>query len=109
MSLLEVRDLAVTFPTETERVAAVRGLNYHVDKGEVVALVKPQFEAGRSEVGRDGVVRDPDVRRRAIEGIAAFCREMGSEVIQTVPSCLPGPKGNVEEFIWFKTPQGCRS
>jgi oligopeptide/dipeptide ABC transporter ATP-binding protein len=47
MSLLEVRDLTVTFPTETERVAAVRGLNYHVDKGEVVALVG-ESGAGKS-------------------------------------------------------------
>ncbi|RDH77946.1 ABC transporter ATP-binding protein [Mycolicibacterium moriokaense] len=47
MSLLEVRDLSVTFPTETERVAAVRGLNYHVDAGEVVALVG-ESGAGKS-------------------------------------------------------------
>ena len=47
MSLLEVRDLTVTFPTETERVAAVRGMNYHVDKGEVVALVG-ESGAGKS-------------------------------------------------------------
>jgi oligopeptide/dipeptide ABC transporter ATP-binding protein len=47
MSLLEVRDLTVTFPTETEQVAAVRGLNYHVDKGEVVALVG-ESGAGKS-------------------------------------------------------------
>ena len=47
MSLLEVRDLTVTFPTETERVAAVRGMNYHVDAGEVVALVG-ESGAGKS-------------------------------------------------------------
>ncbi len=47
MSLLEVRDLTVTFPTETERVAAVRGMNYHVDEGEVVALVG-ESGAGKS-------------------------------------------------------------
>ncbi len=47
MSLLEVRDLTVAFPTETERVAAVRGMNYHVDKGEVVALVG-ESGAGKS-------------------------------------------------------------
>ena len=47
MSLLEVRDLTVGFPTETERVAAVRGMNYHVDKGEVVALVG-ESGAGKS-------------------------------------------------------------
>ena len=47
MSLLEVRDLTVTFPTETEQVAAVRGMNYHVDKGEVVALVG-ESGAGKS-------------------------------------------------------------
>ena len=47
MSLLEVRDLTVAFPTETERVSAVRGMNYHVDKGEVVALVG-ESGAGKS-------------------------------------------------------------
>ncbi len=68
--------------------------------GELVALVKPQFEAGKEEVSRGrGVIRDPEVRARAIEGVVAELAEAGFEVIAQCDSTLPGPKGNVEAFV----------
>ena len=66
---------------------------------EAVVLVKPQFEAGRAEVGRGGVVRDPDVRRRVVRQVAEAALAWGGETVGAVDSGLPGPKGNREVFL----------
>jgi 23S rRNA (cytidine1920-2'-O)/16S rRNA (cytidine1409-2'-O)-methyltransferase len=66
--------------------------------GEVLAMVKPQFELGRERVGR-GVVRDATDRREAILGVASSARALGLGVLGFAPSGLPGPKGNVETFV----------
>jgi 23S rRNA (cytidine1920-2'-O)/16S rRNA (cytidine1409-2'-O)-methyltransferase len=67
--------------------------------GELLAMVKPQFELGRSRVGR-GVVRDQGDRREAVLGVAEAARRLGLSVRGFAPSGLPGPKGNVETFVW---------
>jgi 23S rRNA (cytidine1920-2'-O)/16S rRNA (cytidine1409-2'-O)-methyltransferase len=64
-----------------------------------LVLVKPQFEAGRKEVGRGGVVRDRDVRRRVLREIAGMAPGCGATVAGVVDSGLPGPKGNHEFFL----------
>lgn len=67
--------------------------------GEILAMVKPQFELGRKRVGRGGVVRDPDDRREAVAGIADFALGMGLNLLGVAPTGLPGPKGNLETFL----------
>jgi 23S rRNA (cytidine1920-2'-O)/16S rRNA (cytidine1409-2'-O)-methyltransferase len=67
--------------------------------GEVLAMVKPQFELGRKRVGR-GVVRDAGDRREAILGVALAARDLGLPVRGFASSGLPGPKGNRETFVW---------
>jgi 23S rRNA (cytidine1920-2'-O)/16S rRNA (cytidine1409-2'-O)-methyltransferase len=67
--------------------------------GEVLAMVKPQFELGKDRVGR-GVVRDAGDRREAIAKVAAAARELGLPVRGIASSGLPGPKGNRETFLW---------
>jgi 23S rRNA (cytidine1920-2'-O)/16S rRNA (cytidine1409-2'-O)-methyltransferase len=67
--------------------------------GEVLAMVKPQFELGRERVGR-GVVRDDGDRREAILAVAAAATELGLPVRGFASSGLPGPKGNRETFVW---------
>jgi 23S rRNA (cytidine1920-2'-O)/16S rRNA (cytidine1409-2'-O)-methyltransferase len=67
--------------------------------GEVLAMVKPQFELGRERVGK-GVVRDPADRREAILSVAGFARELGLVVRGFAASGLAGPKGNIETFVW---------
>jgi 23S rRNA (cytidine1920-2'-O)/16S rRNA (cytidine1409-2'-O)-methyltransferase len=64
-----------------------------------VLLVKPQFEAGKEEVGQGGVVRDPEVWRRVLEGVIEVGRDHGLEVDGVVASPLRGPAGNVEFFL----------
>ena len=66
---------------------------------EAVVLVKPQFEAGRAEVGKGGVVRDVEVRRRVVREIAEAALGWEGETVGAVDSGLPGPKGNRETFL----------
>jgi 23S rRNA (cytidine1920-2'-O)/16S rRNA (cytidine1409-2'-O)-methyltransferase len=66
-----------------------------------LALVKPQFEAGRSEVGKGGVVRDPEVHRRVVEEVSAQAGDWGARVEGVADSGLPGPKGNREFFLYL--------
>ncbi|MBX3204579.1 MAG: TlyA family RNA methyltransferase [Labilithrix sp.] len=68
--------------------------------GELVALVKPQFEVGRDEASRTrGVVRDPELRARAIEAAIADVREAGFEIRGSADCVIAGPKGNLEAFV----------
>ena len=65
-------------------------------------LVKPQFEAGRADVGKGGVVRDPAVRARVLREVAAAALGWGASVVGVVDSGLPGPKGNRELFLHLR-------
>jgi 23S rRNA (cytidine1920-2'-O)/16S rRNA (cytidine1409-2'-O)-methyltransferase len=67
--------------------------------GGIVALVKPQFEAGRAEVGKGGVVRDPVVHRRVLERIVSWAGRNGLSVAGIIPSPITGPSGNVEFLL----------
>ncbi len=67
--------------------------------GRAVLLVKPQFEVGRGEVGKGGVVRDDGARRAALEGIEAEARALGFEVLGHAESPVPGPAGNREWLL----------
>jgi 23S rRNA (cytidine1920-2'-O)/16S rRNA (cytidine1409-2'-O)-methyltransferase len=68
---------------------------------DCLAMVKPQFEVGRERVGKGGVVRDPALRRDAVGGVAACGVALGCSVQGFAPSGLPGPKGNLETFVWL--------
>jgi 23S rRNA (cytidine1920-2'-O)/16S rRNA (cytidine1409-2'-O)-methyltransferase len=67
---------------------------------DCLALVKPQFEVGRDCVGKGGVVRDPDLRRTALIDVGEAARQLGAAVLGYASSGLPGPKGNLESFVW---------
>jgi 23S rRNA (cytidine1920-2'-O)/16S rRNA (cytidine1409-2'-O)-methyltransferase len=81
------------------RLALPPVLHLCVPGWQVVVLVKPQFEAGRAEVAKGGVVRDPDVRRRVVREVAEAALSWGASVHGVVDSGLPGPKGNRETFL----------
>jgi 23S rRNA (cytidine1920-2'-O)/16S rRNA (cytidine1409-2'-O)-methyltransferase len=66
-----------------------------------LVLVKPQFEAGPEQVGKGGVVRDPAVRQRVVDAVAAQAVGWGARVEAIVDSALPGPKGNREAFLYL--------
>lgn len=67
--------------------------------GELLAMVKPQFELGRDRVGKGGVVRSPADRQEAVVTVADFAAGLGLSLLGVVPSGLPGPKGNRETFL----------
>jgi 23S rRNA (cytidine1920-2'-O)/16S rRNA (cytidine1409-2'-O)-methyltransferase len=69
--------------------------------GDLVLLVKPQFEAGREALSRGGVVRDRRAHAAAIQGVAGAAAELGLGVRGLVQSSLPGPSGNLEYVLWL--------
>jgi 23S rRNA (cytidine1920-2'-O)/16S rRNA (cytidine1409-2'-O)-methyltransferase len=71
------------------------------DRFDGLAMVKPQFEVGRERVGKGGVVRDPALRRDAVGGVSACGVALGCSVQGFAASGLPGPKGNLETFVWL--------
>ncbi|MCD6296903.1 MAG: TlyA family RNA methyltransferase [Deltaproteobacteria bacterium] len=66
----------------------------------IITLIKPQFEVGKGKVGKGGVVRDPDLHREVIEGLAQFFTDSGWSVEGHIPSPILGPKGN-REFLMY--------
>jgi len=73
--------------------------------GEVIVLVKPQFEAGRAEVSRgEGVIRDPAIHRRVLMDILEFSQKIGYQVQGLIRSPLKGPKGNIEFLSLLRYP-----
>ena len=70
--------------------------------GEVVALIKPQFEAGREKVGKKGVVRDPKVHEEVIEKICDFASTNGFELLHLDYSPIKGPEGNIEYLLHMR-------
>lgn len=73
------------------------------EDGQVVCLVKPQFEAGREKVGKKGVVRDPAVHREVLENFVAAAGGLGFAVAGMSFSPVRGPEGNIEYLAWLKT------
>lgn len=71
------------------------------EDGEVVALIKPQFEAGREQVGKKGVVRDSAVHKQVIEKIIEFSKSIGFKVKNLSFSPIKGPEGNIEFLIYL--------
>jgi 23S rRNA (cytidine1920-2'-O)/16S rRNA (cytidine1409-2'-O)-methyltransferase len=69
--------------------------------GDLVLMVKPQFEVGRDGVGEGGVVTDPELRRAAVHRVADAAHTLGLGVRGVTRSVLPGPAGNVEYFLWL--------
>ena len=74
---------------------------YHLlkDDGEVVCLIKPQFEAGRDKVGKKGVVRDPAVHEEVIDKVIAYAKSIGYAVRHLEFSPIKGPEGNIEYLL----------
>lgn len=77
-------------------------------RGELLLMVKPQFEVGRQALSKSGVVTDPAARRRAVEGVVEAAAHEGLELLAVGPSTLPGQDGNHEYFVHL-APGGARS
>lgn len=74
-------------------------------QGMMIALIKPQFEAGRQQVGRGkGVIRDPAIHRQVLMDVLDYALQQGYGIRGLIRSPLVGPKGNVEFLAWFEYP-----
>jgi 23S rRNA (cytidine1920-2'-O)/16S rRNA (cytidine1409-2'-O)-methyltransferase len=71
------------------------------ENGEIIALIKPQFEAGREKVGKKGVVRDPEVHREVVDKIVTFAQSIGLSLKGLTFSPIKGPEGNIEYLAYF--------
>lgn len=89
----------VSFISLTKVLPAVLGVLG--EKGQLVCLIKPQFEAGREKVGKKGVVRDIAVHKEVIEKIAAYAEEQGLGILGLSFSPIKGPEGNIEYLIYL--------
>jgi 23S rRNA (cytidine1920-2'-O)/16S rRNA (cytidine1409-2'-O)-methyltransferase len=76
-----------------------RPLSFAKPQARLMALIKPQFEAGRDEVGKGGVIRDPAVHARVCHEVETWLTQSGWQVVGTVQSPITGPEGNVEFLI----------
>lgn len=105
-ALLEVVSLTVidvSFISLRLILPAVRG--WMGNDGDVVALVKPQFEAGREQVGKGGIVRDETVRKAVLEDIWQWATEQGLGPQGVIRSPIEGSGGNVEYLLWLRPGQ----
>lgn len=75
------------------------------ENGEIVCLIKPQFEAGREKVGKKGVVRDKEVHVEVVEMIVDFARQMGFVTVDLSFSPIKGPEGNIEYLLYLTKDQ----
>src|SRR6266498_880 len=72
-------------------------------EGDVIALIKPQFEAGKKDVSRgDGVIRDPEIHRQVLTDVLNYAKEEGFAIRGLIKSPLLGPKGNAEFLVWLR-------
>lgn len=95
--LIDFASIDVAFISLTKVLEPVKALLGA--KGEVVALVKPQFEAGRENVGKKGVVRDPEAHKTVIREVAAYSRKIGFFPAGLTFSPIKGPEGNIEYLL----------
>ena len=95
----------VSFISLTKVLTPVRELLS--ENGEIVCLIKPQFEAGREKVGKKGVVRDPKVHLEVIRAVMDFASLIGFEILHLEFSPIKGPEGNIEYLLHLKKqPEG---
>ena len=90
----------VSFISLTKVLLPVR--NLLTDEGEIVCLIKPQFEAGREKVGKKGVVRDPAVHQEVIEKVRDYAMSISMEPCHLSFSPIKGPEGNIEYLLHLK-------
>ncbi len=104
--VLDFASVDVSFISLTKVLPAAKELLS--ETGEMICLIKPQFEAGKEKVGKKGVVRDPKVHQEVIERILAFAEETGFAVRSLEFSPIKGPEGNIEYLVHIQKGMECQ-
>ncbi len=95
----DIAVMDVSFISQTKLYSAIIPLMK--ENGILISLIKPQFEVGRSGVGKGGIVRDEKKRREAVSDVIAFAASLGLKNISTIPSPIKGGDGNTEYLGYF--------
>jgi 23S rRNA (cytidine1920-2'-O)/16S rRNA (cytidine1409-2'-O)-methyltransferase len=98
-SRIDMVTIDVSFISLTKVIPAVLG--FIKEDGEILVLVKPQFEVGKGEVGKGGIVRDEEKRLKTVENIRKELEDFGLRTMGIFQSPLPGRKGNIEYFLYM--------
>ncbi|RTZ91467.1 MAG: TlyA family rRNA (cytidine-2'-O)-methyltransferase, partial [Deltaproteobacteria bacterium] len=99
---IQVATMDVSFISVTKIIPKIR--EFLSPGATLVCLVKPQFEVGKGEVGKGGIVKDPEKHRQVLEKIVTFCKELGFTILGWIPSPILGAKGNREFLLAGKQP-----
>jgi 23S rRNA (cytidine1920-2'-O)/16S rRNA (cytidine1409-2'-O)-methyltransferase len=102
MDLIDIATIDVSFISLLKVIPNV--LKFLSPGKEIIALIKPQFEAGRKDVGKGGVIRDETIRQEVIGKIRDGAVNMGLDVMGIIKSPITGPKGNIEYLIYLIKP-----
>ena len=97
---IDFSSIDVSFISLTKVLLPIR--NYLREDGEIVALIKPQFEAGREKVGKKGVVREKSTHYEVIEQVLSYAVSIGFKVLELTYSPIKGPEGNIEYLVHLK-------
>ena len=97
MKKIDFSSIDVSFISLTKVLLPIR--NYLKDDGQIVALIKPQFEAGREKVGKKGVVREKSTHYEVIELVVSYALSIGFKVLALDFSPIKGPEGNIEYLV----------
>lgn len=101
---LDFASVDVSFISLTKILIPAR--NLLKDKGQMVCLIKPQFEAGKEKVGKKGVVREPEVHKEVIEKVIDYADSLGFQVLNLEFSPIKGPEGNIEYLVYIEKNAG---
>ena len=94
---IDFSSIDVSFISLTKVLGPIR--DYLTEKGQIVALIKPQFEAGREKVGKNGVVREKSTHLEVISQIISYALSIGFRVLDLTFSPIKGPEGNIEYLV----------
>ena len=97
---VDFSSIDVSFISLTKVLEPIR--DYLTEDGEIVALIKPQFEAGREKVGKKGVVREKSTHHEVIEKVTSYAASIGFDFLEIEFSPIKGPEGNIEYLVHLK-------
>ena len=98
--VIDIVTADVSFISLTQVIPGVA--EFLKDGGEILALVKPQFEVGKGEVGKGGIVREEEKRLQAVESVKISLEDTGLQTAGMFQSPVTGQKGNIEYFLYMK-------
>ena len=98
--IIQFSSIDVSFISLTKVLAPVKALL--ADDGQIVCLIKPQFEAGREKVGKKGVVREKSTHLEVIEQVIAYAQSIGFGILNLEFSPIKGPEGNIEYLLYLQ-------